>query len=503
MLSERNIKDIVIVGGGTAGWMTAAALTRLLPHPEINIRLIESEQIGTIGVGEATIPHIRYFNKLLGLHEDEFVKKTNATFKLGIEFVDWDQLGKSYIHPFGAYGVDMEGIGFHHFWLRHMDLGNEEPIDNYNLQIMAARSGKFQRPKNIQNSPLSNIEYAFHFDATLYAHFMRDFAQSKGCIRTEGKVVKVHQNIETGFVQSLDLEDGQNISGEFFIDCTGFKGLLIEKVMKSKFEDWSNYLPCNRAITIASEVNSDPIPYTRSTAKSAGWQWRIPLQSRTGNGYVFCDNYISDAVASETLLTGLDSKPLGSPRLIKFKTGIRKQSWNKNVLSLGLSAGFMEPLESTSIHLIQTAIARLMTHFPDKNFSQNNINYFNEQTYLECERIRDFLILHYCATQREDSSFWNYCKNMTIPDTLKKRINIYKDTAHLYRRDNELFGKTSWFAVMHGQGLHPAQYHPSANIMPQNELEKRMSDIRKTWSNCLKTMPMHQDFINKNCKSIA
>ena len=392
MLSENNIKNIVIVGGGTAGWMAAAALTRILPHPDINIRLIESEQIGTVGVGEATIPHIKYFNELLGLRENEFVKKTNATFKLGIEFVDWDQRGKAYIHPFGEYGMDMEGVRFHHYWLRHKALGNQNSVDSYNLQIMAARAGKFQRPQNIQNSPLSKIAYAFHFDATLYARFMRGFAEARGVKRTEGKVVNINQNSETGFVESLNLEDGQTISGEFFIDCTGFLGLLIEKTLKSGFEDWSDVLPCNRAVTVGSEKIVDPIPYTRSTAKTAGWQWRIPLQSRTGNGYVYCSDYINDDEAAATLLAGLDAEPLGDPRILKFKTGVRKEPWKKNVLSLGLAAGFMEPLESTSIHLIQTAIARLMTHFPDKHFSQAGIDYYNQRTHLECQQIRDFLI---------------------------------------------------------------------------------------------------------------
>lgn len=501
MLSDNNIKNIVIVGGGTAGWMAAAALSKLLHHPDINIRLIESEAIGTVGVGEATIPHIKYFNELLGLHEDDFVKKTNATFKLGIEFVDWDQLGKSYIHPFGEYGMDMEGLNFHQFWLRHNSLGYTDSIDEYNLQIMAARAGKFQRPINVPNSPLSKIAYAFHFDAKLYARFMREFAENRGVKRIEGKVTKVNQNSETGFIESLDLEDTQNISGDFFIDCTGFHGLLIEKTLKSGFEDWSSVLPCNRAVTVGCEKTADPIPYTRSTAKAAGWQWRIPLQSRTGNGYVFCDNYVSDDEATETLLAGLDSKPLGDPRIIKFKTGVRKKPWKKNVLALGLAGGFMEPLESTSIHLIQTAVARLMTHFPDKNFNQSSIDYFNQWTHRECRETRDFLVLHYCATQRDDSEFWKYCKNMDLPDTLKQRMDVYKNTAHVFRDGHELFGPTSWFAVMHGQGLTPKHYHPNANIMPQGELEKRMSDIRRVWKTCLEQMPSHQAFIDKNCRA--
>ncbi len=502
MLHEKNIKNVVIVGGGTAGWMAAAAMSRLLIHPDINITLIESETIGTIGVGEATIPHITYFNDLLGLDEDDFVKQTNATFKLGIEFVDWDKIGNSYIHPFGEYGLDMEGLNFHHFWLRHQEMGHSESIDDYNLQIMAARAGKFQRPVNIANSPLSRIAYAFHFDATLYARFMRGFAEARGVRRIQGKVINANQNTETGFIESLDLEDGQKIDGEFFIDCTGFYGLLIEKTLQSGFEDWSEFLPCNRAVTVGSEKISDPIPYTRSTAKSAGWQWRIPLQSRTGNGYVYCADHISDDEAINTLIDGLDSSPLGDPRIIRFKTGIRKEPWKKNVLSLGLSGGFMEPLESTSIHLIQTAIARIMTHFPDRDFSQAVIDFYNEQTYREFCETRDFLILHYKATQREDSSFWRYCKNMSIPETLQNRINLYQDMAHVYRDGHELFGAISWFAVMHGQGLKPKSYHPTTNIMPSGELEKRMSDIRRTWANCLNQMPSHQSFIDNNCKAI-
>jgi len=501
MLSDSNIKNIVIVGGGTAGWMAAAAFARLLPHPDIKIRLIESEQIGTVGVGEATIPHIKYFNELLGLQEDDFVKKTNATFKLGIEFVDWDKIGKSYIHPFGEYGLDMEGMNFHHFWMRHKALGHAESIDDYNLQIMAARAGKFQRPVSIANSPLSKIAYAFHFDAMLYARFMRGFAEARGVQRTEGKVINVQQNAETGFIESVDLESGENVPGELFVDCTGFFGLLIEKTLESGFEDWSDVLPCNRAVTIGCEKTAEPIPYTRSTAKSAGWQWRIPLQSRTGNGYVYCADHISDGEATETLLAGLDAKPIGDPRIIRFKTGVRKEPWKKNVLSLGLSAGFMEPLESTSIHLIQTAIARFMTHFPSKDFNQASIDYFNQRSHQEYKETRDFLILHYKSTERNDSSFWKYCKNMAIPDSLQQRIDLYKEMAHVYRDGHELFGPVSWFAVMHGQGLKAQNFHPNVNMMPQDELEIRMSDIRRTWSNCLNKMPSHQDFIDQNCKA--
>jgi len=382
-LPDTNIKNIVIVGGGTAGWMVAAAMSRLLNHPEINIQLIESEAIGTVGVGEATIPHIRGFNTLLGLEEDEFVRKTNATFKLGIEFVDWDVIGKSYIHPFGPYGVP----------------------------------------------------------------------------------------------------------------------LLIEQALETGYDDWSAYLPCNSAIAQASEKTGDPIPYTRATAKAAGWQWRIPLQSRTGNGHVYCNDYMSDEDALKTLHDGMDSSPLGTPKQLRFKTGIRKKTWNKNVISMGLAAGFLEPLESTSIHLVQTAVARLMTNFPDKHFNQADINYYNQRTHLEYEQVRDFLILHYKATKRTDSAFWNYCRTMPIPKSLEERMEIYSENARLYRHDNELFGDASWFAVMHGQGIEPKRYHPNTNIMPKAELDNRMNAIQQTWGACLKSMPEHQAFIDQNCKA--
>ncbi|GLQ22411.1 tryptophan halogenase [Algimonas ampicilliniresistens] len=501
MLADTDIRKIVIVGGGTAGWMVAAALSRLLKSNEIQIQLIESEKIGTVGVGEATIPHILYFNRLLGLKEDDFVRKTNATFKLGIEFNDWGHLGERYIHSFGPYGLSMEGLHFHHFWLRHARNGHVPPIDDYNLQILAANAGKFQRPINLANSPLSTITYAFQFDASLYAKFMRDFAESLGVIRTEGKIETVQQNSETGFVESVTTETGETYDGELFIDCSGFRGLLIEQTLKTGYQDWSSFLPCNRAVAHGSENVGEPRPYTQATAKSAGWQWRIPLQSRTGNGHVYCSDYMADEVALGILHQGMEGTPIGEPNFLRFKTGMRRQTWNKNVISLGLAAGFLEPLESTSIHLIQTAIARLMTNFPDKHFNQADIDYYNRRTQLEYEQVRDFLILHYCVTDRDDSPFWNYCRTMELPDSLKERIAIYKENARLYRHDNEIFGEMSWLAVMHGQGLVPKRYHPLANMMPDDELNQRMSQIRNTWAKCLESMPSHQDFIDGNCRA--
>jgi len=438
----------------------------------------------------------------LGLDENEFVKKTNATFKLGIEFVNWGQIGDSYIHPFGDYGTPMEGLRFHHFWHRYNQLGKAPSIDKYCLQILAAEQRKFQRPDmSLKNSPLNSIVYAFQFDASLYAKFMREFSEKNGVTRTEGQITTVEQHPETGHIQSVTLETGESFEGDLFIDCSGFRGLLIEQSLKTGYEDWSAMLPCDRAIARASESSGPPQPCTRATAKEAGWQWRIPLQSRIGNGHVYCSDYMSDDDALRTLNAGIEGTPISEPNFLRFKTGIRKKTWNKNVVSLGLAAGFLEPLESTSIHLIQTAIARLMAHFPDKNFVQSNIDYYNERTRLEYEQVRDFLILHYKATDREDTPFWRYCKNMEIPDTLKERLTMYKDTAKLYRRDNEIFGETSWFAVMHGQGISPSSYHPLANSLPDATLSERMTQIERVTQSCLEKMPSHQAFIDQFCKA--
>jgi tryptophan 7-halogenase len=503
-VTDLRIRDIVIVGGGTAGWMAAACFARLLKSPDIRIQVIESDAIGIVGVGEATIPHILYFNRLLGLDEDAFVRTTHATFKLGIEFVNWGRVGQRYIHPFGPYGVNMEGLHFHHFWLRHSQAAGAPDVDAYNLQVLAARAGRFQRPAmKMQGSPLQAISYAFHFDAALYAKFLREFSLARGVTRIEGKITRVQQHAESGFIESVTLERGQTIPADLFIDCSGFRGLLTEQTLQSGYDDWGSYLPCDRAIARACRKVADPIPYTRATAKSAGWQWRIPLQSRTGNGHVYCSEYMSDDAALDSLNSDLDAEATSEPNFLRFRAGIRRQPWNKNVVALGLASGFIEPLESTSIHLIQTAIARLMTNFPDKSFNQPDIDYYNRRTRLEFEQVRDFIVLHYHATARDDSPFWNYCRNMPIPHTLAERIAIYRENARLYRHDNELFSETSWFAVMHGQNIAPQRYHPIADVLPEAELGKRMTKMADVTLKCLSTMPTHQQFIDQHCKADA
>jgi tryptophan halogenase len=501
-MTDLRVRNIVIAGGGTAGWMTAAAMSKLLRDDAIHIRLIESDAIGTVGVGEATIPHILYFNRLLGLDENEFMRRTNATFKGGIEFVDWARKGESYIHPFGPYGLNMEGIHFHHFWLRYAKSGKAPPLDAYSLMATATRLGKFQRPDlERPKSPLSTIAYAFHFDAGLYARYLREIAEAGGVKRTEGRILDIAQDSETGHIKSLTLESGEVVEGDLFIDCSGFRGLLIEKTLRSGFTDWSHWLPCDRAVARGCQRTPQLVPYTRSTAKTAGWQWRIPLQSRTGNGHVYCSDFISDEAALDSLNQDLEGPAISEPNQLRFKAGVRRKPWNKNVVAIGLSSGFLEPLESTSIHLIQTAIARLMANFPDKSFNQPDIDYYNRRTRIEYEQVRDFIILHYKATQRDDSPFWNYCRTMEVPDTLAERMALFEENARLYRHDEELFNEVSWLAVLHGQNIQPKRYHPIADIISDAELESRMTQFERVVANSVATMPDAGAYIAQNCMS--
>lgn len=495
------IKNIVIVGGGTAGWMSAAALSTLLKRAGVKITLIESEQIPTVGVGEATIPQISLFNRLLEISEDDFIRKTSATFKLGIEFKDWGRKGESYIHPFGDFGVDMEGVRFHHFWRRGLDLGVNRPLGDYTLQSYGAERGKFTRPQNIARSPLSKIAYAFQFDAGLYAKYLRELSEARGTARIEGKVTKVNRRSDDGFIESLTLDSGQVVSGDLFIDCSGFRGLLIEDALKAGYTDWSHWLPVNRAVAVACESPEDPIPYTRATARDAGWQWRIPLQHRLGNGYVYSDKFLAPEQAEDDLLESLEGEPLASPKHLKFTTGHRKKFWDKNCVALGLSAGFMEPLESTSIHLVQAGLGRLMALFPDMNFAQSNIDHFNRKTLEEYIQVRDFLILHYKVTNREDTPFWRYVRNMDVPDKVLEKIAAFDEMGRVYREDNELFNETSWLAVMQGQGMTPKGYHPIANVLSDDELKSRLDQIYATVVNSEKVMPTHQAFINEHCRA--
>ena len=496
---DNRIRSIVIVGGGTAGWMTAAALAKVLGRDYADITLVESDAIGIVGVGEATIPQINTYNRMLGLDEDEFVRRTKGSFKLGIEFVDWTRLGHRYMHPFGSYGIDMEGLSFHAFWQRLKLAGLAADVADYSLMATAAKRNKFMRPFDAGNSPLSRITYAFHFDAGLYSLYLRSLAEESGVVRREGRIVNVVQRGEDGFIEAVELEDGDRVGGELFIDCSGFRGLLIEQTLKAGFADWSGWLPCDRAMVVPCEGVPELTPYTRSTAQKAGWQWRIPLQHRIGNGYVYCSNFISDDEATATLLANLDGEALAEPRQVRFTTGHRRKYWDKNCVAIGLSSGFMEPLESTSIWMIQTGIARLLSNFPDRNFSQVHIDRYNRVLIEETEYIRDFLILHYKASERDDSPFWDYCRNMDIPERLDEKIRLYRDNGRTFRENDELFNDTSWFAVLTGQYGAPRSYDPVADLLSLDETRQRLDQIRQAVANSADYMTDHREFIRQNC----
>lgn len=499
-MTDNRIRRILIAGGGTAGWMTAAVLSKLLKNDYAEIALVESEEIGTVGVGEATIPQIGTFNRTLGIDENEFVRATQGSFKLGIEFVNWGGVGERYIHPFGAYGLDMEGVSFHAFFQKHHGKDfSLETLEQYNLQALAARQNRFMRPVNAGNSPLSKIAYAFHFDAGLYARFLRRQSEARGVVRHEGKIADVALHSESGHVKHVQLTDGRILTADFFVDCTGFRGLLIEQAMKAGYNDWSHWLPCDRAVAVPCESAGRLTPYTRSTAREAGWQWRIPLQHRIGNGHVWSSQFTTEERATELLMANLDGKPLAEPRHLRFVTGHRRKFWEKNVVAIGLSAGFIEPLESTSIHLIQSGVAKLLQMFPARGFSQPDIDRYNRVTTFEYERIRDFIILHYHLTRRDDTDFWNYTRNMPVPDYLTDKMALFETHGRIFRENEELFNDTSWFAVMIGQGLRPRDHDPVADVLSAEETAARLANIRQTIANSATHMPSHEDFIAQNC----
>ena len=491
---NKKIKKVVIAGGGTAGWMTAAALSKLLGKG-IEVVLIESDEIPTVGVGEATIPTLHIFHQLLGINEQEFMAATNATFKLGISFENWRDINKDYIHSFGFLGQGCWAAGFQHFWLKGRAKGIVSEIGDYVPEHLGARAGKFAVLAN------QELNHAYHLDAGLYAKFLRSLAEKHGTTRVEGKISQVNLDNESGYIDSITLASGEIVEGDLFIDCTGFKGMLIEGALNTGFEDWSHILPCDSAIAVQTKMVRKPVPYTRSIARDSGWQWQIPLQNRTGNGLVFCSKYMTDEEAKQTLLANIQGELLNEPRVIKYKTGTRRKHWNKNCVAIGLSSGFIEPLESTGIHLFQKSIVRLMQMFPSQGINQADVDEFNSQAKTEVDNIKDFIILHYHLTERTDSPFWRYCKNMEIPDTLKHRMSLFKESGQVFKKAEELFGETSWIQVMMGQGLMPEQYHPIVDLMSDEELTSFLNNIKSAVKRKVDNWPDNNDFINHYCKS--
>jgi tryptophan halogenase len=495
-LSKSKVSKVVIVGGGTAGWMAAAALSKLLGR-NLDVCLVESDQIGTVGVGEATIPMLSAFHQLLGINEPDFMRATQATFKLGIQFENWGAVGDKYIHGFGIIGEDCWACPFHNFWVKSLQQGNKATLTEYSLHKHAAKANRFRLDLD------KGLAYAYHLDATRYAQYLRRFSESHGVKRIEGKVVDVATDAESGDIETLTLESGQKVDGDLFIDCSGFRALLIEQTLQTGYEDWTHWLPCDSAFAVQTQSVEPPIPYTRSIAREAGWQWRIPLQHRVGNGLVYCSQYLSDDEANQTLQDNVEGELITEPRLIRFRTGRRVKQWNRNCVSLGLASGFLEPLESTSIHLVQSGIIRLMKLFPSAGIEQSEVDEYNHQSKLEFEYVRDFIILHYHVTQRDDTPFWNYCRTMDVPKTLSRRLELFRSNGRIFRENFELFFDGSWSQVMTGQRLLPEGYHPIVDMMTNDELRKFLQDIKVAHTRTVAGYPSHQEFLDEYCKAAS
>ena len=496
-MNEHTIRNVVIVGGGTAGWMAAAAFSRFLNNGVTRVTLVESEEIGTVGVGEATIPPLLTFNKMLGINENDFVRETGGTYKLGIEFAGWHNGQDRYFHPFGFFGQDLQGIHFHQLYLRERQRRVLPDISAWAMSAVAASRGKFARPADGAQSAVKDLLYAYHFDAALYAAFLRRYAEANGVTRIEGKITDVRLRPEDGHVTKVVLEDGRQIGGELFIDCSGFRGLLIEEALETGYENWQHWLPCDRAVAVPSRLVGDPDPFTRATARGAGWQWRIPLQQRMGNGLVYCSDFMSAEEAERELLANLEGEPLAQPRHLSFVTGRRKLGWNRNVVALGLSSGFVEPLESTSIHLVQSGIAKLIALFPDQRFDRVERDEYNRQMKDLYEDVRDFVILHYKATRRSDTPFWDRCRTMDVPENLQRKIDLFRGKGRLFRDGLELFATTSWVAVCLGQGIIPSDYEPAVDALDEDRVAQAMEQMRQGYLAVADQLPTHAEFLRR------
>lgn len=494
----RAIKHVVVVGGGTAGWMTAAGLASMLGPSGLAVTLVESEAIGVIGVGEATLPHIKQFNDTIGVDEARFMAATSATFKLGIEFVNWGRKGDSYIHPFGEYGLANNGVAFHQYWRKFADEEATGPLCDYSLPVVACRANRFQPPSADPRSVLSTYRYAYQFDALQYAPFMRAHAEARGVTRIEGEVVEVRQNAASGDVAALKLDDGREVKGDLFIDCTGFFGLLTEKALSTGYDDWSEWLPANRAVAVPCESAGPLKPFTTATAHQAGWSWRIPLQHRTGNGHVYSSEFLSDDEAAATLLGGLQGRALAEPRMLRFVTGKRRRLWNRNVIAIGLAGGFLEPLESTSIYLIQEGITKLLELFPATRDCVAEIAEYNYWMDLQFERIRDFLILHYHATERDDSDFWNHMRTMRVPDSLQDRLELFRASGHVSSYEHGLFLEPSWIAVMIGQRVMPRNHDARVDGLSDAEARQHLAGLRGHMAKAAAGMEDHAAYLARH-----
>ena len=502
MLAQPPI-DVVIVGGGTAGWMTAAALAKLLSQV-CNVHLVESEEIGIVGVGEATLPHIRSFNERLGIDEAEFMARTRATFKLGIQFENWARIGDRYIHPFGVFGRGQGDLGFHQYWLRMLHEGHAAGhLDDYSIACTMARSGRFTLPSEDPRKIASTFNYAYQFDATLFAPFLRSIAEQLGARRTEGRIVDVELDESNGNVRAVVLASGDRIAGDLFIDCSGFVSLLVGKTLAEPFQDWSKWLPCDRAVAMPCKTETAVTPYTSAIAMDAGWRWRIPLQHRTGNGYVHSSAFIDEQDAMDALVSAVEGDRLAEPRILRFKAGRLERSWVKNCVAIGLSGGFLEPLESTSIYLIQAAITALVELFPEKEIAPSDRDEFNRIVDLEYDRVRDFLILHYHATERSDTPFWDYVRTMEIPDSLSEKLDLFRRRGRVVKYREGAFLEPSWIAVYLGQRILPEGHDLRADLPRGDSLASGMEELRTEIQKIVQAMPDHLQMIAQYCPMAA
>ena len=470
------LRSIVIVGGGTAGWLAASMLARALPGTGTTITVVESAEIGTVGVGEATIPPIIDVLRFLRIDERDFLQHTNATFKLGIKFTDWAQAGHSYWHPFGTFGNPINRRPFYHCWHRARAAGLEPRLNDYSLCAALGDAGKFRFPDDQADAPGAGVRYALHFDATLVAKYLRRYAERLGVTRLERTVAGATRRAD-GFIEALRFTDGSLLQADLYIDCSGFRGVLIEQTLGAGYVDWSALLPCDRAVAFPSALAGARPPYTHSLARRAGWQWRIPLQHRIGNGYVYSSAHCSEEQALEDLAGVVGARPEAEPRFLRFVTGRRRLLWKHNCVALGLASGFLEPLESTSIHLVTSGLYHLLEHFPDRNFDQTNIDLYNARVIEEVEAVRDFIVLHYCLAQRDDGPFWSYCRSMAIPDTLRERIELYRGTGRIRVRAGELFTDLSWFYIFEGLGVRPASYDPLLDVVGTGQLREILASL--------------------------
>ncbi len=501
--SEPDPVRVVVLGGGTAGWMTAAGLTRML-QGRVAVELVESEDIGIIGVGEATLPHIRGFVESLGIPEADFMKATHATYKLGIDFRDFGRIGESYIHPFGSFGEELAGVGFHHYWLELQRRGLAGPLGDYSLCVAAALANRFTPPA-ADMSLGSTYGYAYQFDATLFGPFMRDFGLSIGVTRHEGLVTEVERDDESGDVTALVLKDGRRIEGDLFVDCSGFRSLLLGQELGEEWEDWTHWLPCDRAAAMpCTHATEDIRPYTTATAMPAGWRWQIPLQHRMGNGYVFSSAFVDEDAACEAIREAAEGEPLADPRVLRFRPGRRSKSWSHNVIAVGLASGFLEPLESTSIYLAQMAITYLIELFPEGGrIEPADRDEFNRLVDMEYDRVRDFLILHYHATERDDSEFWNHVRTMQVPDSLADKMELWRKAGRIEKYSDGLFYDASWIAVYVGQGYLPERHDPRTGIVDPERLRTAADGLRQEIESTVAGMPGHVEYLRRESARLA